>query len=112
MIGGHPRAAGRASPSPSPRHANDRLNRAVASHNPPAAVNDQQLSARPLRHAVRVWAGGNRYLDSTYSYDAYGNALTATVYNAYGSGGSLASADARTTATAYDAHGLFPCRAP
>lgn len=54
----------------------------------------------------RVWAGGTDYIQSSMTYDIYGNALTQSVFTEYGTATTApAAASKQTTTTLYDTDG-------
>ncbi len=65
---------------------------------------DQAVNARGELRGVRRLLAWDPYdtVDRRFWYDDYGNVTEEVVYNSYGDAGSWASAQARSTTTAYD----------
>lgn len=74
------------------------------------------LGASPTKGNLtkqRVWAGGTDYAQSDFTYDAYGNRLTQTVYTEFGGAAANPSDwSKQTTTTEYDTSGYntYPVR--
>ncbi|MBL8058399.1 MAG: hypothetical protein JNK29_16965, partial [Anaerolineales bacterium] len=60
--------------------------------------------------ASRQWAGGGDFVDTRYTYDAWGHQATVTTFGGYGSAARYAEADPRITRAEYDAalFALYP----
>jgi uncharacterized repeat protein (TIGR01451 family) len=59
---------------------------------------------------TRRYLGPGQFVDTRYSYDAWGNVTDVTAYNSYGDETHWASSNGQTTSTEYDGYHTFPVR--